>query len=370
MAQSPNRLTLALALLGVGAVLTGCASSDQMRALRQPAMPPVAVAKAAPSRAFYRNIAIQDVQGAPEFRWFDGGAVMTTRPTRKQVFDQLAAHLDRADMLTTRLDAEYMLYVQFDDLHGPDVWWGADKLASARITFRLVRWRTNQLVVEKTVETSYRAQWVGFTPDMVRAGIAGPIGVARDSAVAPLGGALGGIALGYFVNEKLVATIADVPWAGPLGANEAVAIDGPDRYGPGFGAALVTALAVSTARGRFTDLEAMLAGGAILGAAGMAGPTPVARPVAAGETITGQFNGTVRRFAATRGLIDLAFDQFMGSLSQDGSVVYKQAVSCRTLNPDGLRGAHLAETANAYGIDCPEARYNNSQTTQAYPARF
>jgi hypothetical protein len=370
MAKSPKRLTMTLALLGVAGLLAGCASSDEMRALRQPAMPPIAVAKASPSRPFYRNVSIQEVQGAPEFRWFDGGAVMTTRPTRTQVLDQLTAHLERADMLAPRLDSEYMLYVQFEDLHGPDVWFGTDKLASARITFRLVRWRTNELVVERTVETSYRAQWSGFTPDVVRAAIAGPIGVARDSAAAPLGGALGGILLGYYVNETLVVSIVDAPLAGVFGGNDAAAIGGPDRYGPGFGAAFTTAVAVGGASGRFTDLEAMLAGGAIMGAAGAAGPIPVSRPVGAGQSLTSQFNGTARRFAATRGLIDLAFDQFMGDLSRDGSVVFKKAVSCRTLNPDGYRGAHLTETDSVYGVDCPYARYNESQTTRAYPARF
>jgi hypothetical protein len=370
MAKSPRRLNTTLSLLGATWLLVGCASSDEMRALRQPAMPPVAVAKASPSRPFYRNVSIQEIQGAPEFRWFDGGAVMTTRPTRTQVLEQLTNHLERADMLAPRLDAEYMLYVQFEDLRGPDVWLGSDKLTSAHITFRLVRWRTNELVFEKTIETSYRAQWVGITPDMVRAGIAGPIGVARDSALAPIGGALGGIVLGYFVNENLAVSLAEAPIAGLVGANEAAAVGGPDRAVPGYNAAFTTAVAVGGARGRFTDLEAMLAGGAILGAAGAAGPAPAARPLVAGESITGQFNGTVRRFAATRGLIDLAFDQFMGDLSRDGSVLYKKAVSCRALNPEGYRGAHMAETDSAYGVDCPDARYNQSQTTQARPVRF
>lgn len=370
MATSSKLMKSALALCGAALVLAGCASSEDMRALRQPAMPPVAVAKASPARPFYRNIAVQEIQGAPEFRWFDGGAVMTTRPTRKQVFDQLSGHLERADMLAPRLDAEYMLYVQFDELRGPNVWLGTDKLASAHITFRLVRWRTNQLVVEKTVETSYRTQWVGITPDMVRAGIAGPIGVARDSAIAPVGGVLGGMLLGYYVNEELAVSIAAAPVAGVIGGVQAAAIDGPGRFDPGMASAFTTAVAVGTASGRFTDLEAILAGGAILGVSGAAGPAPATRAVAAGDVISGEFNGTARRFAATRGLIDLAFDQFMRELSRDGSVVYKRAVSCRALNPYGYRGAHMVETADAYAVDCPAASYNNSPTTRAYPSRF
>jgi hypothetical protein len=60
----------------------------------------------------------------------------------------------------------------------------------------------------------------------------------------------------------------------------------------------------------------------------------------------------------------------MGDLSRDGSVIYKRAVSCRALNPDGWGGPYLVETADAYAVDCPGMRYNNSPTTQAYPTRF
>ncbi|MGR4864335.1 hypothetical protein [Caulobacter sp. LARHSG274] len=371
MATSSNLVKSALTVCAAALLLAGCASSDEMRALRQPAMPPVAVAKASPSRPFYRNIAIQEIQGAPEFRWFDGGAVMTTRPTRTQVLDQLSVHLEGADMLAPRLDAEYMLYVQFDELRGPDVWLGTDKLASARITFRLVRWRTNELVRERTVETSYRAQWSGITPDMVRAGIAGPIGVARDSADAPIGGFLGGaLLLGYFVDGRLAVPISAAPLLAIPGGQQAALVGGPERFGPGFDAALVTAIAAASARGSFSELEFALAGGAVMGTGAAAGPAPVVRPVASGGTISSEFSGTARRFAATRGLIDLAFDQFMGDLRDDGSVIYKRAVSCRALNPEGYRGAHLAETADAYAVDCPGAQYNNSPSTQAYPTRF
>lgn len=370
MATRSKLMKSALAFCGSALLLAGCASSDEMRALRQPSMPPVAVAKASRSKPFYRNIAIQEVQGAPEFRWFDGGDILTTRPTRTQVLDQLTGYLDRADMLAPRLDAEYMLYVQFHELAGPNVWLGSDKLASAHITFRLVRWRTNELVVEKTIESSYRVQWVGITPDMVRSGLAGPLGVARDSADAKVGGLIGGMLLSYYLEDNLSWPLAVAPVAAVLGGISAAEVGGPQRFGPGYDAAFVTAVGLAAARGRFNDLETTLAYGAIMGAGAAAGPEPVTRSVGSGEVISGEFSGTARRFAATRGLIDLAFDRFMNELSRDGSVVYKRAVSCRALNPDGYRGAHLVETADAYAIDCPGASYNNSPTTRTYPTRF
>lgn len=350
-------MSIRLAVLLTGtSLLAACASRDEVAALRQPPMPPLAVAKASPARPFYRNVAVQAVEGAPEFRWFDGGSVITTRPTRGEVTHGLTNHLLRAEMLApSRLDAEYMLYTTFEDLRGPNVWWGTDKLATARLTFRLVRWRTGQLVREKTIEAGYKVHWTGATPEIARSAI---------------GGALLGVGLGYYVNQNHVVHIADAPIAGAVGAIEAAAIGGPDRWGPGFASAFSTAVATGSAAGRFTDLEAMLAGGVIGAAGAAAGPAPVSRQISADGAITTTFNGTYRRAAATRGLMDLAFDLFMNELSRDGSVVYKTAVSCRALNGDSGRGPYLAETATSYGADCPGARYNDAKTAKAFPSRF
>ncbi len=367
-----STLSVRLAVLLAGtSLLTACASRDEMAALRQPSMPPLAVAKASPARPFYRNVVVQAVEGAPEFRWFDGGAVVTTRPTRVQVVESLNDHLRNAEMLApTRLDAEYMLYTQFEGLRGPNVWLATDKLTSARVTFRLVRWRTGQVVREKTIEASYAARWTGFTPEVARAAIAGPLGASKDRVLAPLGGAIGGAVLGYYLNEEPIWTIATTPAGGLIGAGQAREIGGPDRASPGFEAGFLTALGVATAAGRFTDLEAALAGGAISAAGAAAGPGPVSRDIAADGEITSAFNGRARRLAATRGLMDLAFDRFMSDLSRDGSVVYKTAVSCRALNGDSGRGPYLAETATSYGADCPGAAYNDAKTAKAFPSRF
>jgi hypothetical protein len=358
-------------LLASAGLLTACASRDEAAALRQPAMPPLAVAKASPARDFYRNIAVQAVEGAPEFRWFDGGAVVTTRPTRVQVVDSLNDHLLRAELLApSRVDAEYMLYTTFEDLRGPDVWFGTDKLASARVTFRLVRWRTGQVVREKTFEAGYAVHWTGASPELVRAAIGGPILASKDAVIAPIGGAVLGIALGYYVNQNFIVGIAETPIAGLIGGDSAVATGGPSRYGAGFAAAFSTALATSTASGRFQDLEAMLAGGVITAAGAAAGPVPAWRQTTSQGEVTTAFNGRARRLAATRGLMDLAFDMFMSDLSSDGSVAYKTAVSCRALNGDAGRGPFLVETANSYAVDCPGARYNDAKTTKAFPSKF
>lgn len=371
MVTTSKPLKALLAMAGGAALLSACASADDVAALRQPAMPPVAIAKAAQHKPFFRNVSLQEVQGAPEFRWFDGGAIITTRPTRVQVVENLSRHLDRADMLArSRLDSEYMLYVRFDELRGPNVWFGTDKLASARVTFRLVRWRTGELVKESAVEASYRAEWTGFTPEMTRAALGGPLLASKDAVLAPVGGALKGVALGYYVNQNLVVSIADAPYAGLVGAVEASRIGGVSRAPAGFASAFATAAAIGSASGRFTDLEAMLAGGAITAAGAAAGPTPIARPISANGEVTTAIAGSARRLAATRGLMDLAFDQFMADLSEDGSVNYKTAVSCAALNGVSRKGPYLRENASSYAVDCPGSTYNESKTQQVYPSRF
>ncbi len=354
----------------VGLLGAGCASEGDIRALREPPMPPVAVARAAPEGRFFHNVTIQEVQGTPEFRWFDGGAVLTTRPTRVQVLKNLTRKLDRAELLgASRIDSQYMLYVQFENLLGPDVWLGSDKFASARITFRLVDWRAQRLVKTQTVEASYRVRWAGITPEMARSAIAGPIGVTKDSAFAPIGGLIGGAIVGYYVNETLVVKIAEAPLAALDSSKQSAEIGGPDREPAGFWAALAPALAVGSARGHFSDFEAMLAGGLISAAGASQGPVTAVRPTAVNEEI-GALDGTIRRNAATAGLLDIAFDEFMQGLSKDGDVKFKRAVSCSALNPAGYRFSYTSETQDAYALDCPGSKYNDSRTSRVLPMRF
>jgi hypothetical protein len=366
------RVGFKVSVLGVAiaAMLAGCASENDLRLLREPSLPPVAVAKAAPLGILYQNVRLQEVTGAPEFRWFDGGAVFDTRPTRVQVIKSLNRSLDRADMLApSRIDADYMLYVHFDDLRGPDVWIGSDKLSSAKITFRLVNWRTGQVIKEESVEASYRAKWAGFTPDQVRAAIAGPIAVTKDFPIAPVGGLVGGLIVGYYVNENLVVNIASVPAAAYDSGVQANDIGGPIQGVKGGIASLATGFAISSARGHFTDFEAMLAGGAVSAVGAGYGPV-VPTTATAEDDELGPLNGIVRRNAATAGLLNLAFDEFMTGLQKDGSVVYKRAVSCLSLNPYGTRMGYVQETEDAYAVDCPDSKFNDATTKRAFPNHF
>lgn len=353
-----RRLTAALAAAVAVATLSGCASEGDLAVMRQPALPPLAVLKAERGREFYHNVVLQEITGAPEFRWFDGGAILTTRPTRVQIIRMLKQKLDNADMLApTTLDARYLLKAHFNDLRGPDVVPGSEKLATASVTFDLIdRWHPDQIVLSKTVEASYRVRWIGVTPDAVRAFIAGPIGVTRDSAIAPVGGLIGGALLGYYLNDELVLQLAETPLAALYGADEA-RLTGGDAAAPyGFWSSFATALAVSTARGHYSDAEAAFAGGAILGVGAATGPLVDARLAADGE-VSG-YDGAKRRLAATQGLVYVAFEKFLNQLVPSGSVIAKRAVSCAHLNPDGYQSAFLGETETEYALDCPGAHFN------------
>lgn len=338
--------------------LDGCASQNDLASIRQPTLPPLAVLKADRSREFYHNIVLQEVSGAPEFRWFDGGSILTTRPTRVQTIRMLTQKLDNADMLApSALDAAYLLRVKFNNLRGPDVIMGSDKLSSASVTFQLSdRYHPEHVILEKTIEASYRARWIGITPEAARAFIAGPIGVTKDSAIAPVGGFLGGAILGYYLNDDFVLQIGEAPLAALLGGGQAHLIGGDTAAPYGFWSSLATSLALGTARGHYSDVEAAFAGGLINGAGASAGPLIDIRPEEGGEI--GAFNGTQRRFAATRGLVYVAFEKFMSDLTPSGAVVAKKAVSCAHLNPLGYRVAYVAETPTEYALDCPGAYYN------------
>jgi hypothetical protein len=339
------KTTIAAAGIGLALFTSACATRDTVRLMRQPAMPPVAVPKASPLKDFYRNVSIQEVEGAPEFRWFDGGAVVTTRPTRVQVLQFLTRELDSADLLAPkRIDSEYMLYVKFEELRGPNVWLFTDKLASARVTFRLVRWRTGQLVREKTFETSYVAKFPGIPPEVVRAAIAGPIGASKDRVIAPVGGAIGGATQAWLYNHAIYV----------------YAVDG-DADGD------VDDLRVKIGKAIYmTDFEALLAGG-LLGAITDGVAAAEAMPV--GATEDEYIDGRTRRLAATWGLMNLLLDKFLVDLSKDGEVVLKTAVSCRSLNP-GSYTYTITETADSVGVDCPGAHYFVSPTYKAKPSLF
>ena len=318
--------TLQILLASTTLLTAGCASQDDLRLERRPPMPPLAVVKAAPDGRFYRNISIEEVQGAPEFLLFDGGGLITTRPTHKQVLETYADDLDRADLLAaSRVGSEYMLYVKFEDLHGPDVWIASDKRSSARITFHLVRWRTGEVVKEQQIELAYVSKFPGLTP---REAVAGSVGLAV------------GLSSGFTITRHYTRQPGISAFTADL-----------------MGAAGGTKLGVDSGELVLVALD--------IGSVGRFEPTPLSP-----TTELGTFNGTDRRSEATRGMLDLALDEFLHEVSKDGSIQYKKAVSCLDINPNGYRDSFLADTGDSFGVDCPRARYFGSRLFQAYPNNF
>jgi hypothetical protein len=125
-------------------------------------------------------------------RWFDGEAVYTTRPTRADVTQSVSQWLYNAEMLAPTIgEADYLLTLRFEDLHGPDVIWFTDKHARATVHYTLtcqrahrVRPRMNygeqqsrctapgQVIFTGAYEAQLQMRMPGVTPEMVRAGIA------------------------------------------------------------------------------------------------------------------------------------------------------------------------------------------------------
>jgi hypothetical protein len=300
------RKVLASLTAMVGLFTSGCATDEGLRLSRQATLPPAYVVKANRDHDLYRNVVIEEVAGAPEFRWFDGGALLTTRPTRAQVIWALDEDLARTDLAApTRVGSEYMLYVKFEDLHGPDVWMFSDKEASARIKFRLVRWRTGQVVKQADIAVAYQAKFNGIQPEVIRERIAGPIGVANTTPFEPV---------------------------------------------------TIFTYTTESSRDLFVDPLALSRRGKSLTNASELGP----------------FSGTDRRYAATRGMLSLAFDEFMDELSKDGSVTYKRAVACTDLNASysSHSAAFMLETPDAYAVDCPGSYYIASRVRAMYPSQF
>jgi hypothetical protein len=309
--KTSSKLAAACAAMSL---VAGCASTDTVRLLREPEMPPVAVAKASHAGPYYHNIAIQEVFGAPEFRFLDGNGVVNTRPTRKHMLSILAEDLGNADMLaSSRLDAAYMLYVNVEQLKGPDMVPLSDKLSSARVTFRLVNWRTGAVARQMTEEANFVAHSPGVTPETARVATWEALNFAADA---------------FVINASIRAS--------------------------------------TTGTRGLTDLEAILAGGAY---GGVKGTLWAGEQQPTGALKGGYFDGTLRREYATNEVIHLLLDQFLHDLSKDGTIVFKQAVSCRYLNRDKFANP-VTETVDAFGVDCPGVRYTSDRLQEVGPSHF
>jgi hypothetical protein len=90
--KSAPRLAGALCI-----AVSACATHADLQALRRPELPPRFVALADSTTVLHRSVALYDINGAPEFRLFDGNGIIATRPTRADVAHMFGAWLANAD---------------------------------------------------------------------------------------------------------------------------------------------------------------------------------------------------------------------------------------------------------------------------------
>ncbi|HVK79611.1 MAG TPA: hypothetical protein VM915_03275 [Verrucomicrobiae bacterium] len=286
-------------LAGASALcVAACASTEDVRALRRPELPPTYVAIADRDTPLHENVAVFEIVGAPEFVLFDAGAVITTRPTRHAVIHMLEDWLDDADMLADNLrEADYLLTLSFVDLHGPDVIPFSDKDADATVHYVLERRMCRQLrqpncvAFEGTYQAHLQARMPGVTPEMTRAAIAGGI----------IGAALGG----EIADDNAVAARWD-------GAASGAAL--------GFIAAAPTGRRVE----HWDDTNA-----------------------------PGAFDGTLRRQQAVTGMMRQHFNRFLFALDDADLINVREAVTCEDLNSENIGVGIITTTSTQIAYDCP-----------------
>lgn len=338
------------------ALTSACASTEDVRTMRRPPLPPSHVALADSGSALHENIAVYEILGTPEFRLFDGGSVITTRPTRGDVADWLFSWLGSADMLADSIgDADYLLTVTFDDLRGPDVVPFSDKDASGTVRYTLVNRHSRQIVFDQAYPAQFQARMPGVTQEMVRAGIvSGIIGAALAPAVndsgdpvaaaALLGAALGGDSAAFAVSHDTLL------WDWPVAF-----LEGAPRIAEGLGGGLLVGAAVAHPDGGLDDSGASLVGGVAGGAIGFLAAAPSGRNAEsydAPDTI-GAFNGTRRRGQAVRGMVRQSFDRFLLTLGERDMLNIRRAVTCNELNDGSYGIAVIVSTDDAVAYDCP-----------------
>ena len=286
-------------LAGASALcVAACASTEDVRALRRPILPPTYVAIADRSTPLHENVAAFEIIGAPQFVLFDGGAVITTRPTRGDVIHMLEDWLEDADMLADNLrEADYLLTLTFVDLHGPDVIPFSDKDADATVHYVLERRMCRQMrqpncvAFEGTYEARLQARMPGITPEMARAAIAGGI----------VGAAIAGDA----VDTDVVAA----RWEGAA-----------------YGATL-----------------------------GLLGAAPTGRRVEHWDDANtpGAFDGTLRRQQAVTGMMRQHFNRFLFALDDADLISIREAVTCEDLNSENIGIGIITTTTTQAAYDCP-----------------
>lgn len=282
-------------------VTAACASTEDVRALRRPVLAPTYVAIADRGTPLHENVAVYEIIGAPEFVLFDGGDIVTTRPTRADVMALFNTWLDDADMRADTLrEADYLLSVTFVDLHGPNVIPFSDKNADATVHYVLERRmcrqlrQTNCVAFEGTYDARLQARMPGVTPEMVR--------IAIDAGI--VGAAIAGDA----ANMDVVAA----RWEGAA-----------------YGAAL-----------------------------GLLAAAPTGRPVEHWDDTDapGAFDGTTRRQQAVDGMMRQNFNRFLFALEGAELVSIREAVTCEDLNSENIGIGIITATATQVTYDCPIGR--------------
>jgi|CXWL01.1.fsa_nt_gi hypothetical protein len=355
--RSLNLLASATALCAIAA---GCASSDDINALRRPTLPPTQVALADRHSPLHENIAIYEIIGAPEFRLFDGGDIITTRPTRADVAHMLRTWLASADMLAEDIDhADYLLTVTFrDDLRGPDVIPFSDKRASATMHYRIEDRRSRDLVFEGEYNARMQARMPGVTPEMLRAAIAGGlIGAALGPDLAasddPVGVAATAGALLGEASAAFAASHEMLLWDWPEIRNEAL-----PRLADGLTLGAITGAIVADYDDTASDAAARWRGGVAGAAIGLLAAAPTGRRVDHWDSTEalGAFDGTRRRGQAVRGMMRQNFNRFLFGLEEQDLIEIRRAVTCDDLNPHGYGVALVTSDAVSVAYDCPIGR--------------
>jgi hypothetical protein len=368
----------------------GCATKADVEALRHPTLPPTSVALSDPGEQLFRNVAIYEITGAPEFRLFDGNDLYTTRPTRADVARMLRTWLNNADIAATDVaHAKYLLSIRFEDLHGPDVIFFTDKHADSRTRYIITDARTGEVVFDQTYESNFRARMPGVTPEMVRAGIVGGIlggvvsRVTNDAseqysglgAVAGIGPIAGAHANAWAATHQ--ATLWDLPGS-------------EDENWPSVESSILSHFEMSVLHGvviggltafsgddsdhRIGDVKAGTLGAISGGLSAFIGAEPIGKrpdhfdsPDMIGPWGFGNLGGTQRRHLAVHGMMLQNFDKFLFGLSEHGFLKIRQAVPCTDLNPNaekhGYGVAIVMETRTAVGYDCPVDPHARSRTS-------
>lgn len=288
------RQALLLTSVAACCVTIGCASSEDVRALRLPTLPPERIALADSGSPAFENISVY------EFRVMDGEtdtALVSTRPTRRDVIEAFSDWLSDSRLLAPSLaDSRYLLNITFEELRGPDVIPFSDKQASAIVHLQLVERLSGAVVMSSSHEVSLRARMPGITPEMTRAA------------------AISGFSAGFVA----------------YGANEASS--------------------------GLSNAQAGVAGGVVGAIAGLVAAAPDGLPPEQWDSpeVLGSFSGTDRRETAVDGMLRQSFNHFLFDLEDRGWLTIRAAVTCASLNPDGMRGpAIVTSTMDSVAYDCP-----------------